>query len=89
MVSYSVRVRVTDGKLVSPEYIAKIIVTDVNIPPVIASQRQNPMIIIVNTSQPLNAVNDFIIVDPDSKDRAEIFTLVVSEGTNYTVSGQI
>ena len=65
----SVRVRATEGKLVSPDFIAKITVTDVNIPPVIASQRQNPMIIIVNTSQLLNAVNDFKIIDPDSRNR--------------------
>ena len=82
----SVKVRATEGKLVSPDFTATIIVTDVNIPPVITSQRQVPMIITVNTSKPLNAVNDFIIVDPDS--RPEEITLVVSEGTNYTVSGE-
>ena len=82
----SVKVRATEGKLVSPDFTAKIIVTDVNIPPVILSQRQNPMIVTVNDSKDLNAVNDFEILDPDS--RPEEISLVVSEGTNYTVSGE-
>ena len=43
------------------------------------------MIVTVNTSKALNAVNDFEILDPDS--RPEEISLVVSEGTNYTVSG--
>ena len=46
----SVKVRATEGKLVSPDFIAKIIVTYINIPPVITSQRNDPMIITVNTS---------------------------------------
>jgi gliding motility-associated-like protein len=71
--------------LVSPEFIAKIVVTDVNIAPVIISQKQNPIIITVNDIRELNALTDFEITDPDSDPNDR--TLVVSEGTNYTVSG--
>ena len=50
------------------------------------SQRSDPLIITVNDSRLLSAVNDFVITDPDSE--PEDLSLLISEGTNYTVSGQ-
>ncbi len=43
MVKCFVNVKVSDGKLLSREYVARITVSDVNIAPVIIEQRPDPL----------------------------------------------
>lgn len=79
-----VALKVTDGKLLSPEFTAKITVTDVNLAPVITGQAQNPFSITTNFSLPLTP-GDLIITDPDSD--PQDFELIISPGDNYSLSG--
>lgn len=77
-----VTIRIVDGKLQSPEYVATIVVTDVNVAPVIVGQ--NEIRIPKNQSYTLltSALN---IQDPDSP--IEGMTLTVSPGEHYLLSG--
>jgi gliding motility-associated-like protein len=81
-----VPVKVSDGKLFSKEYVAKITVTDVNIAPVIVEQSPNPIKIQVNTSLALDPLSNIKVLDVDAK-KGDVITLLISEGENYTVSG--
>jgi gliding motility-associated-like protein len=77
-------VKVSDGKLTSPDFPAKILVTDVNSAPVIIGQSPDPIKIPVNGSIELNPGHDLIFSDEDGDIDIK---LIFSEGDNYTLSG--
>lgn len=78
-----VTVKIADGKLQSPEFIAIINVTDVNIPPVITGQNPTPIPIPLNQSYELTPQS--LTISDEDGDRD--FTLTVSPGENYLLSG--
>jgi gliding motility-associated-like protein len=79
-----VLVRVLDGKASSNEFPAKIVVTDVNIPPVITGQDPSPLKGAVN--EPIELTSNYLLIsDPDSQ--LEDMVLTVSPGENYVLSG--
>jgi len=80
-----VTVKVSDGKLLSREYVARISVSDVNIAPVIIEQRPDPLKVVLGQTVQLDGTNIFV-EDVDQKP-GDIITFLVSEGENYTISG--
>ncbi|WP_276371977.1 tandem-95 repeat protein [Chryseolinea sp. H1M3-3] len=81
-----VLVRVLDGKSSSPEFVAIINVTDVNVAPSITGQFPNPVIRTMNQSFTLTtATSSLTIQDPDSE--IKDLVLIVSPGENYSLSG--
>jgi gliding motility-associated-like protein len=83
--SLSVPVTVSDGKDNSNPFDVKITVTAVNDPPVITGQTPNP--ITTNEDQAVAIQsNNLVVSDPDNPYPTG-FTLSVSGGSNYTVSG--
>ncbi|HKZ38881.1 MAG TPA: gliding motility-associated C-terminal domain-containing protein, partial [Chryseolinea sp.] len=78
---------VNDGTLESTVAVVEITVSDVNLPPTITAQRPNPIQIEENSSFPLTTGN-LTIADPDPDDQDPgKFTLTISEGKNYSLSG--
>ncbi len=78
----SVNVRVSDGSLNSPTFVAQVTVNPVNDPPAITGQSPNPINATEDTPFTIQRSN-LVIVDPDNT----TFTVTVLPGTNYTFSG--
>ena len=81
----TVRVQVSDGSLSSNIYNLQVAVTPVNDPPNITAQNPSPLTVSEDGSITV-LLSHLTIVDPDN---ASGFTLALTDGANYSVSGSV